>query len=183
VSSDGQPHDVRVQDGLLFGAAFVLGAVAIYFALRFVVTRAVDARLVRAVAAGFGALVVIALVVSVVRAGGPGSFVRDRWHEFNNPSSAQIANQPGRIVSASSSNRWRWWQEAWNAFVHHPANGTGAGSFGLTDRLERTSPLAGVEPHSTPLQLLSEPGVVRFLPVPAAVGTAAVATPRRPIIP
>ena len=179
VSSDGQSHHVRVQDGLLFGLALVLGAIAIYLALRFVVTRAVDPRLVRAVAAGFGALVVVAIVVSVVRAGGPAGFVRDRWHEFNNPSSAQIANQPGRIVSASSSNRWRWWQEAWNAFVDHPANGTGAGTFGLTDRMERRTSLAVTEPHSAAIQDLSETGIVGFLLVAVFVGAALWAIARR----
>jgi O-Antigen ligase len=172
ISSDSQPHSVRVQDGLLFGAAFVIGAVAIYLALRFVVTRAVDLRLVRAAAAGFGALVVLALVVSVVRAGGPADFVRDRWHEFNNPASAQVANQPGRIVSASSSNRWRWWQEAWHAFVDHPLKGTGAGTFGLTDRIERRTSLAVTEPHSAAIQDLSETGIVGLLLVGTFVGAA-----------
>jgi hypothetical protein len=179
VSSDGQPHDVRVQDGLAFGAAFVLGAVAVYFALRYVVTRAVDPRLVRGVAAGFGAVVVVALVVSVVRAGGPGDFVRDRWHEFNNPSSAQIANTQGRIISASSSNRWRWWQEAWNAFLDHPLNGTGAGTFGLTDRIERRTSLAVTEPHSAAIQDLSETGIVGLLLVTVFVGAALWAIVRR----
>jgi hypothetical protein len=172
VSSDGQPHDVRVQDGLLFGAALVLGAVAINFALRFVVTRAVDVRLVRAVAAACVAVVVVALVVSVVRAGGPGGFVRDRWHEFNNPASAQIANTQGRFVSASSSNRWRWWREGWNAFLDHPLKGTGAGTFGLTDRMERRTSLAVTEPHSAPIQDLSETGIVGLLLVAAFVGAA-----------
>jgi hypothetical protein len=172
VSSDGQPHGVRVQDGLLFGAALVVGAVAVYLALRYVVTRAVDVRLVRAVAASFAACVVLALVVSVVRAGGPGDFVRDRWHEFNNPASAQIANQPGRFVSTSSSNRWRWWSEAWNAFLDHPLNGTGAGTFGLTDRIERRTSLAVTEPHSAAIQDLSETGIVGFLLVGTFVGAA-----------
>ena len=90
---------------------------------------------------------------------------------------------PGRIASASSSNRWRWWQEAWNAFVEHPANGTGAGSFGLTDRLGRKTPLAVVEPHSTPLQFLSELGIVGFLLFAAIVATAAVAIRRRAVLP
>lgn len=179
VSSDGQPHDVRVQDGLLFGAAFVIGAAAIYLALRFVVTRAVDPRLVRAAAAGFGALVVVALVVSVVRAGGPADFVRDRWHEFNNPASAQVANTEGRIVSASSSNRWRWWQEAWHAFLDHPANGTGAGTFGLTDRIERRTSLAVTEPHSAAIQDLSETGIIGLLLVGVFVGAALWAIVRR----
>jgi O-Antigen ligase len=179
ISADGQPHDVRVQDGLVFGAAFVVGAVAVYLALRFVVTRAVDPRLVRAVAAGFAALVVVAVVVSVVRAGGPGDFVRDRWHEFNNPASAQVANVPGRIVSASSSNRWRWWQEGWNAFVDHALKGTGAGTFGLTDRIERRTSLAVTEPHSAVIQDLSETGIVGLLLVGLFVGAALWAIVRR----
>jgi len=179
VSSDGQPHSVRVQDGLLFGAALVVGAVLVYLALRFVVTRAVDVRLVRGVAGGFAACVVVALLVAVVRAGGPADFVRDRWHEFNNPASAQIANTQGRFVSASSSNRWRWWTEAWHAFLDHPLNGTGAGTFGLTDRIERRTSLAVTEPHSAAIQDLSETGIVGFLLVVSFVCAAVWGIVRR----
>jgi hypothetical protein len=179
VSSDGQPHSVRVQDGLLFGGAFVIGAVFVYLALRFVVTRAVDIRLVRGVAAGFAACVVVALLVAVVRAGGPADFLSDRWHEFDNPASAQIANTQGRFVSASSSNRWRWWTEAWNAFLDHPLNGTGAGTFGLTDRIERRTSLAVTEPHSAAIQDLSETGIVGFLLVVSFVCAAVWGIVRR----
>jgi hypothetical protein len=179
VSSDSQPHSVRVQDGLLFGAALLVGAVVAYLVLRYVVTRAVDVRLVRGVAAGFAACVVVALLVSVVRAGGPADFVRDRWHEFNNPASAQIANTQGRFVSASSSNRWRWWSEAWHAFLDHPLNGTGAGTFGLTDRIERRTSLAVTEPHSAAIQDLSETGIVGFLLVVSFVCAAVWGIVRR----
>ena len=146
-------------------------------------TRAVSRVAVRAVAALLAAAIVAGLVASVVRAGGPVEFVRDRWHEFNNPVSAQVPNTRQHIASVSSSNRWRWWQEAWNAFVDRPAQGTGAGSFELTDRLVRKSPLAVVEPHSTPLQFLSELGVVGFLLFAAVVSTAVVAIRRRATIP
>jgi O-Antigen ligase len=179
VSDNGQPHDVRVQDGLLFGLALVVGVAAVVVAMRFVLGRPVDRGVARGVAAvlvGAGAVV---LVVAVVRAGGPLDFVRDRWDEFNNPASAQVANVPGRLASVSSSNRFRWWQEAWNAFVDKPAQGTGAGTFGLTDRLERRTSLAVVEPHSTPLQFLSETGIVGFLLWVAVIATASVATWRR----
>jgi O-Antigen ligase len=179
VGSDGQSYHVRVRDGLVFGAALIVGALVVYVVLRCVVTRAVDIRLVRSVAAGFAALVVVALVVSVVRAGGPADFVRDRWHEFNNPASAQIANTQGRFVSASSSNRWRWWQEAWNAFLDHPLKGTGAGTFGLTDRIERRTSLAVTEPHSAAVQDLSETGIVGLLLVASFVGAALSAIVRR----
>src|SRR5207244_3956770 len=144
VSSDGQPHGVRVQDGLVLGAALIAGAVAIFLALRFVVKRAVEHRVVRGVAVAVAALFIAALAGAVVRSGGPADFVRDRWHEFANPVGAQVANTEGRLVSTSSSNRWRWWQ-AWNAFVDHPAQGSGAGTFGLIDRNERRTSLAVVE--------------------------------------
>jgi hypothetical protein len=179
VSDDGQPHDVRVQDGLLFALALLVGAAAVVLVLRFLVTRAVNARVVRAVAVALAALAVAALAASVVRAGGPGDWVSDRWHEFSNPVSAQIGNQPGRVVSVSSSNRWRWWQEAWNAFTDDPAKGTGAGTFGLTDRIQRDSPLAVVEPHSTPLQFLSELGLIGFL----LYGAVLVSIARRTFVP
>lgn len=179
VGDDGQPHHVRVHDGLLFGLALVVGAAAVVVALRFVVTHAVDRRVVRAAAVVLAALVLAALVASVVRAGGPVDWVSARWDEFANPVSAQIGQGPTRIASGSSSNRWRWWQEAWNAFTDHPAQGTGAGSFALTDRVHRTSTLAVVEPHSTPLQFLSEVGLVGFL----LYGAILVAIARRTFLP
>jgi hypothetical protein len=179
ISSDGQSSHTRTVDGFLFGLVLVLGAAVVWVCLRYVVTRAVSPAFVRGVAALLVALIVAALAASVVRAGGPVGFVRDRWHEFSNPVGVQVGQTPSRLASTSSSNRWRWWQEAWNAFVDHPAQGTGAGSFGLTDRLERKSPLAVVEPHSTPLQVLSEVGVVGFLLFSAVVVTAVLAIRRR----
>jgi O-antigen ligase len=179
ISSDGQSHHTRAVDGLLFGLAFAAGAAAVWLCLRYVVTRAVSPALVRGAAALLVVVIVAALAASVVRAGGPVGFVRDRWHEFSNPVSSQLGETPGRLASTSSSNRWRWWQEAWNAFVDHPLRGTGAGSFGLTDRLERKSPLAVVEPHSTPLQFLSELGLVGFLLFAAVVVSAVLAVRRR----
>jgi hypothetical protein len=183
IGDDSQPHDVRVHDGLLFGAALVVGGAIVVLALRYVVTRAVDRRIVRAAAAVLAALALAALVTSVVRAGGPGDWVSDRWHEFSNPVTEQVGNTPGRFTSTSSSNRWRWWQEAWNAFTENPAEGTGAGTFGLTDRIERDSPLAVTEPHSAPLQDLSETGIVGFALIAVAIGAALVALARRELLP
>lgn len=183
IGDDSQPHDVRVDDGLLFGAALVVGGAIVVLALRYVVTRAVDRRIVRAAAAVLAALAIAALVASVVRAGGPGDWASDRWHEFSNPVTEQISNTRGRFISTSSSNRWRWWQEAWNAFTENPAEGTGAGTFGLTDRIERDSPLAVTEPHSAPLQDLSETGIVGFALIAVAIGAALVALARRELLP
>jgi hypothetical protein len=105
-----------------------------------------------------GALVVGAVafvLVLVVGALGAGS----AWRSFT--SSAQVSNTAGRFGSASSNYRWVWWKQAWRAFEHHVLAGTGAGSFQLTNLRFRTSYLdVTLEPHSLPLQLLSETGIV-----------------------
>jgi len=179
VSSDGQPHHVRVRDGLVFGAVLVVGAVVVGFASRFVLTRAVDRRVARAAAVALVVLLLVALAAAVVRAGGPADFVSARWHEFSNKVSAQVPNTPGHILSGSSSNRWRWWKEAWNAFADQPLQGTGAGTFELVDRVERDTPLATTEPHSVPLQFLSETGIVGFLLYATVVASAVIGILRR----
>ncbi len=179
VSSDGQSHHVRVRDGLVFGAVLVVGAVVVGLASRFVFSRAVDRRVARGAAAALVVLVLVALAAAVVRAGGPDDFVSARWHEFSNKVSVQVSQDPTRIVSGNSSNRWRWWTEAWNAFTDKPLHGTGAGTFELVDRVERDSPLATTEPHSGPLQFLSETGIVGFLLYAAVVAAAVIGILRR----
>src|SRR5204862_237866 len=57
VSDDGQSYSVRVHDGLLFGLALVVGAAVVAAVLRYVVTRAVNATVVRVVAVVLAALV------------------------------------------------------------------------------------------------------------------------------
>jgi hypothetical protein len=179
VSENGESHRARVEDGIAFGLLLVVAAVALVFALRWVFARTPDRQVVRGLAIALCGLVVLALVTAVIRAGGPADFVSDRWHEFSNPVSAQVADTPGRFTSASSSNRWRWWQESWNAFVDNPIGGTGAGTFGLTDRLERNSTLAVLEPHSAPLQDLTETGIVGFLLIATALVAAVLGMLRR----
>ncbi|MBA3734981.1 MAG: O-antigen ligase family protein [Actinobacteria bacterium] len=179
VSADGQPHPVRVQDGLVFGAVLLVGGIVVGFASRFVLERAVEARVARAAAVALVVLLLVALAASVMRAGGPGDFVSARWHEFSNKVSAQVPDRSGRVLSTSSSNRWRWWTEAWNAFTDHPVRGTGSGTFELTDRLERNTQLATTEPHSVPLQFLSETGIVGFLLYVGVIAAGVFAVLRR----
>ena len=135
ISDDLQPHDVRVQDGLLFGAVLLVGAVVVVLRAAFVLTRAVDLRGWSGAAARRARAVAAAVVRSCARAvpatssatAGTSSRIR----------SARRSGTPA-MIRTSSSNRWRWWQEAWNTFTA-TSGGTGAGTFGLTDRLERDS--------------------------------------------
>ena len=166
IADDGASHSARVADGWQLGVALVLGAAAAWgaaYGLLGLVPRA-EKRLPsltrrHAIAAG-AALVVLLGVVGALSA-----------DEFANPSNDLLTQDPSRLTSVSSNNRWDWWQEAWTGFREAPVRGTGAGSFETTHRLLRDDPLTVTTPHSLPLQFLSETGIVGGL----LAGGAAVA--------
>ena len=67
----------------------------------------------------------------------------------------------GAVHRAGSNHRWVWWQQAWHGWQERPVDGTGAGSFALTNLRYRTTFLdEATEPHNLPLQFLSETGLV-----------------------
>jgi O-antigen ligase len=183
LTDDNQPNDARVRGGIFFallllaGGAFVWGAATSL--LRYESARPLEpARrrmLIGRTLAGIGTVVVLGLLVSVVRAGGPADWADRRVDEFTSVQQ-QPTQGPSRIGSFSSGNRWTWWKEAWWAFSDRPLQGTGAGSFELAHRLERRefSP-PGKEPHNMALQFLSETGLVGFALFLGAVAAAALA--------
>jgi hypothetical protein len=177
ITKDGQTHVVRAHDGWIFALAILAGTALVAGASSLVrrrlpVSDTVRRRIERtaALAALGGALLVVVLAAV---------FAHRIWHAFANPLSSQIGSNRGHLASLNSSNRWRWWQEAWHAFVHHPGGGTGAGTFQLTDRMLRTTSLVTTtEPHNVPLQFLSESGIVGFLFFVGAAIVAAVGVTR-----
>jgi hypothetical protein len=178
VTDDGRSRAQRVHDGWRFALVTALVGLAVSAAayalaraeqrrpLSELLTRRIERWALVAGAAGAVALVVLAVV-----------FAHRLWHGFS--SGGQVTNASGHLQSLSSSNRWGWWQQAWHAFTRHPAGGTGAGTFELTNRLHRTSPFdVTVEPHNVPLQLLSETGIVGFLLYAGAIASLAVGVVR-----
>jgi O-Antigen ligase len=178
ITKDGQPHAVRVHDGWVFALAILAGAALVFGAAVLLqrvlpVPEPVRKRIERAAALAGTAIAIGAVIAAVVLAG-------RIWHTFANPVSSQITSSTGHIASLNSSNRWRWWQEAWHAFTRHPGGGTGAGTFRITDAMLRRSPIETTEPHNVPLQFLSETGIVGLLLFVAAavVGLVGVARAR-----
>lgn len=174
VAGDGVSRATRAHDGRLFAVALVVGAaVVVWTALwsarweeAHPISDASERRFVRLAVGGAAGLVVGLLLVSVARAGGPGDWIDARWHEFSSP--VQLNQDPARLRSISSNNRWTWWKEAASTFGDHPVQGTGAGAFRFvhTPRYEGDSVL---EPHNLALQDLAETGLVGFL---LAIGSA-----------
>jgi O-antigen ligase len=178
IANDGEPHSTRVRDGLIFGALLVVGGLAAAFASRWNPEIARRRRIAAQAAVAFVLVCIAAAITLIVRAGGPIAFVQHRWHEF---SSTQSVGSTARFGSASSGNRWTWWQQAWGAFTRHPGGGTGAGTFALTSTVDAHNSLqTTVEPHNTPLQFLSETGIVGFLLYAGAIAAAVVAFVRGP---
>jgi O-antigen ligase len=167
VTGDGEPWSVRAHDGAIFApilllAAVIVGGVAYAVLARRGPSADVRRTVVRATAAVLVVGACAVLLVSVVRAGGPDSWVEARWHDFtsskNVPSSAS-----NRLPSLSSNHRWTWWNEAWSSFEDAPGQGRGAGTFPLVNLLERSAPITVTQPHNLFLQALSDTGVVGFL--------------------
>ena len=174
ITKDGQARSVRAHDGWIF-AVVVLAAAAAVAAAAFACARLESRRPLGAgvrrrfdrVAAAV-ALVAVLAVLAVA-----GAYAGRIWHSFSNPVGSQINSNSNRFLNASSSNRWRWWQEEWHAFAGHPLGGTGAGTFQLTDLALRRSPLTTTEPHNVPLQFLGETGIVGLLLYLGAAAAAA----------
>lgn len=153
ITSDGSSHATRVRDGLLFGAALVVGAVVAAVLSRIPPPEPVP--MVRRMAA----VLAIVLAAAVCLIGG--FHAKAWWDQFTAPASSELGNGPGRIAEANSNHRWIWWKQAWDGFQGHELAGTGAGSFAFTNLRYRTTDLdTTTEPHDLPLQFLSETGVI-----------------------
>jgi O-antigen ligase len=170
VTSAGQPSHVRWHDGLLFGVVLLAGALAAALLSR-APRPAVTPRLRRGALLVAALLVAAVVVVGALKAG-------SAWRQFT--SATPVGNGGARVATVGSNFRWPWWQQAWHAASVHPAGGTGAGTFELTNLLYRQSYLdTTTEPHEQPLQFLSETGVPGLLLFLAATGALVVGLGRR----
>ena len=75
-------------------------------------------------------------------------------------SGGECENDPGRLTDLCANNRLAWWGEALEIAADRPVGGTGAGTFAIARRQVRDDATTGSEPHSVPLQLLADTGVV-----------------------
>ena len=124
------------------------------------------------------ALVAAAALCLVVVAGTAASpqgrdWSDERVSELRGEGGDAVANDPGRLVSASGNQRRAWWGEAWRAFEDAPLAGQGAGGFALVHLQERRTSddaLATREPHGVALRFLSGTGIVGAGLLAALVG-------------
>jgi O-antigen ligase/polysaccharide polymerase Wzy-like membrane protein len=161
LTDDLQVYADRVNDGAWFGVFLCVGAAVVCAAAFVAAGRAVPEDRRRVYAARLGAVVAVAAAAAVavllVHSGGK---ILD---DFHGASGKEVTQDPTRLAELSSSNRWRWWQEAWSLFEDAPAGGKGAATFEIARRDIREGSIVTTEPHNLPLQFLSETGIVGFV--------------------
>lgn len=98
-------------------------------------------------------------LVVVERLGSPLDFVQERWVAFKtNDTSGQ---DESRYLSSGGSGRFTLWEVAWRDFGANPVLGVGTHNYESTYYQYRTGVSGWVkQPHSLPLEVLAERGLV-----------------------
>ena len=118
------------------------------------------------VGAALGVLVLLTCVGGIVyadqRSGGLAGYVQNRWGEFV---SDQVGNVEtgGRLEAFGLNGRLGVWRVAADSFTENPVLGLGAQNFEIYYAQHRTTVEDMRQPHSQPLQLLSELGLPGLL--------------------
>ncbi len=167
LTANGPPLGERIDAGLLLGALILAGAVALIAGGMALVgaeargrwTRSHSQRAWFALAAVAVALAAAGTTLLATSERGFGGSVEEAVEDFTEVRRDPVY-EPGRLLSTTSANRWVWWREAFGAWADRPVHGWGAGSFPVSRRLYRASPLDVQQPHSLPLQLMAETGVI-----------------------
>lgn len=155
---DAVGREPRVDDGRLFGVLLAAGAaVTVLLALRVRVGPTLE-RHRRSVVRG---LVAAAVAVAALGLGGLVATVGNPvdW-AVSQLDGGECANDPGRLTTLCDNNRVAWWGEALEIARAQPAVGTGAGTFAIARLRVRDDATPVAQPHSVPLQLLADTGVV-----------------------
>lgn len=111
--------------------------------------------------------------------GDPADWLSEQWSEFSS-GDYPSGDEGSRFTGPLGTNRYDEWRVAWNEFVEHPALGLGTDNYQAAYLRERDNPdYSPRYPHSLPLRLLSQLGVVGALLFGLAASLAVVLAWRR----
>jgi hypothetical protein len=113
----------------------------------------------RAVAVGAAVAVVAGATLAIGAVGNPATWVSDQWGQFKSGQAEQSADS-SRLTQGLGSNRYDFWRVAANEFAAHPLNGVGTENFAVDYVRERHTIEEPLHPHSLPLQILAQTGLV-----------------------
>jgi hypothetical protein len=174
VAGDGsRPSAVTLSTA---GAALALAAVLAGLLWAIVVPTLERPQARRAAIAVLVAVSAAGVVGIVQTAGDPVGAVRAKARELT----SLAPETAGRSrLTAGGGMRWDLWRVAAGQFAAAPLTGVGAGAYDTTYFVERRQPDPVRQPHSLPLQLLGELGIVGGLALVLLVGGVVAGTRRR----
>ena len=105
---------------------------------------------------GLAALVVALVLLAVY--GNPVTRAQEAWDEFS--AGQQFEEGSSYLGGNLGSNRYDFWRVAMGEFRDSPVVGIGAGNFAAPYLRERESPEEPLYPHSLPIMVLSQTGLV-----------------------
>jgi UDP-N-acetylmuramyl pentapeptide phosphotransferase/UDP-N-acetylglucosamine-1-phosphate transferase len=165
------------------GVALLFAAVAAGFAWELLVAfeeraSASGLRARRAVAAGLGVLALVGAAGAVASAGRIASFADRQYTAFVTLGGPRGEPTASRLASGAG-NRYDYWRVAVSAWRAHPLAGVGAGGYDKPYFAQRTTSEDIRQPHSLPLQMLAELGILGALLFVLALLVVAVGAWRR----
>lgn len=192
LTQDRVPLDARIQAGHKLGvllAAMVVVLLVAGLAVNFFTARSAPSarsrRLVGVAMLSGLALVPVAGAIALAAApGGIDGQVSKAWDKMTNPDAHTPANTPDRLT-ATSSVRARYWDEAFKIHADSPWRGAGAGAYATARTHYRTGTLAVRHAHGYVAQTLADLGwvglVLSLAALAAWLGTAVRAVGMRPL--
>lgn len=134
------------------------------------------ARLRSLAAAGLVVVVVVGIGGALVKIGNPVSYANRKIHEFKdlNPTAPLGTTRLGSV----GGQRYDLWRVAMREWRDHPLQGVGEGNYQFDYYVQRKTDRNLTDPHSLPLRLLAETGLVGFLLFGAFLAALAVAFAR-----
>jgi len=144
---------IAISGASLFAAGLALVAVDV----RFEISR----RVRRGAALGVGVAAAALLATAIVVAAPSADLSRRAsaaWDEFS--SGTHPASGSRRLVSGFETNRADMWRVALQEFQEHPVEGIGAENYAVAYVRDRDSDEETLYPHSLPLQILAQTGLI-----------------------
>lgn len=152
------PGEAVLRSAGLATATFAVGAGLLWAAANAFVRPTATIR--RAATVGLVGLALAATIAAAVAVEDPVGTVRNQYDQFT---ALKVDTDVSTRFTDASGFRYELWRVAANEFADHPLAGTGAGNYAYDYFRERriTEPVR--QPHSLPLQLLAELGLIGLL--------------------
>jgi tetratricopeptide (TPR) repeat protein len=165
----GPLDDAGVAAAISVAALFALGTVVALIDRRWE-PRGTIARGIRVGTTGAWILAAVtAAVAALIAIGNPVSWADDRWEDFK---SGEQDLGESRFGGSLGTNRYDFWRVSFDEFADAPLGGMGIDQFAIPYLRERESPEEPTHPHSLPVRIATQTGIVGTLLFCAFLGAA-----------